>query len=74
MNTIVEKIPELIHFGEKNLLHGCSKKEFVIASLQSILGDDEYARYEPIITEVIDLLVKIGNNPTILKLEKSCCC
>ena len=74
MNNIVEKIPELIHFAEKNLLHGRSKKEFVIESLQVILGDDEYSRYEPIITEVIDLLVKIGNNPAILKLEKSCCC
>lgn len=76
MQSVIESLPALIKRAEESVIGGSSKKRFVMTALQMILKD-EYRKYEQVISETIDLLVKIANDPAVIAFEEKCqdtCC
>ena len=76
MDTLLENLPGLIKKAETCITGGSAKKRFVMSALQLILKD-EYQKFEQSASDMIDLLVKIANDPSVLAFEDKCketCC
>ena len=76
---MIDRLPELVGLvqdAENNrvLTSGCSKKFFVMSGLRSLIGTDEFTKHEQAISLTIDMLVDIGNDPTVLNFAKANCC
>ena len=57
---------------------GAYRKNYVLQEMRTELGNEHYHRYLPVLTEMIDLLVEIGNDQNIVftmlqKKKKKCC-
>ena len=52
----------------KELKSGEDKKQYTLIKIKNLLGNDDYDKYEPIISIIIDLLVSLINKQiTIFK-------
>jgi hypothetical protein len=74
------ELSEIIGFmtvAEGSKSTGARKKAWVQMKLHDALGVETYERYEPVFSELIDLLKKVADDPKILKNIKSkydlCC-
>jgi len=54
----------------KELKSGDDKKQYTLVKIKSVLGDDDYNKYEPIISIIIDLLIGVINKQIIIFKEK----
>jgi hypothetical protein len=59
---------------------GAYRKQYVLQEMRTELGNENYHRYLPVLTEIIDLLVAIGNERSLVftliqkKKKKFPCC
>ena len=71
MDAILENLPALIKKAETHITGGSAKKRFVMSALQLILKD-EFEKFERSASDMIDLLVQIANDPSVLAFEDKC--
>lgn len=69
--SIFKTVVDYVNVAEYTDLENPAKKTFVKNQLKTILGNDEYDRYEPIIDDMIDGLVSVMNNETKLLLRRT---
>jgi len=74
------ELSEIIGFmtiAEGSRSSGAKKKAWVQMKLHNALGEETYERYEPVFSELIDLLKKAADDPEVLKNIKKkdnfCC-
>ena len=66
----------LVEQAERNIVLKCgvSKKNFVMSALRVVIGEQEYIKQEPLISQTVDVLVDLANDPNILNFAKTTCC
>jgi uncharacterized Ntn-hydrolase superfamily protein len=70
-NNFVLKIIEAMVVGQEFGNNGSEKKAIALNTIKSILDDDTYERYLPLIDHVIDALVSISRNDIELAFRKT---
>ena len=56
---------------QKVIIGGDSKKEYVMTKLKEYMNKDDYERYEPMISLIIDFIKYIATNKKILDTIKN---
>ena len=57
--------------AQKVIIGGNSKKEYVMTKLKEYMNKDDYERYEPMISLIIDFIKYIATNKKILDTIKN---
>ena len=57
--------------AQKVIIGGDSKKEYVMTKLKEYMNKDDYERYEPMISLIIDFIKYIATNKKILDTIKN---
>lgn len=57
--------------AQKVIIGGDSKKEYVMTKLKEHMDKDDYERYEPILSLIIDFIKYIATNKKILDAIKN---
>ena len=57
--------------AQKVIIGGDSKKEYVMTKLKEYMNKDDYERYEPIISLIIDFIKTLSKNKYILDTLKN---
>ena len=57
--------------ARKVIIGGDSKKEYVMTKLKEYMNKDDYERYEPMISLIIDFIKYIATNKKILDTIKN---
>ena len=57
--------------AQKLITGGDSKKEYVMAKLKEYMNKDDYERYEPMISLIIDFIKTLSKNKYILDTLKN---
>ena len=69
--SIFATVVDYVNVAESTNLENPAKKVFVKKQVEIVLGDEDYARYEPIIDDMIDGLVSVMNKETKLLLRRT---
>ena len=69
--NFVVKIIEAMVIGQEFGNNGLEKKSIALNTIKSILDDDTYQRYLPLIDHIIDALVSISRNDIKLAFRKT---
>ena len=56
--------------AQKVIIGGDSKKEYVMTKLKEYMNKDDYERYEPIISLIIDFIKYLATNKKNIRYDK----
>ena len=75
MGTIVDIVTNaMTRVGRYNGMSGRKKKKFVLECVEGLLDSEEYKVLLPIITELIDALIKVENGKLVFNRKLKKCC
>ena len=69
--TIIFNVISEMAGAQKLITGGDSKKEYVMTKLKEYMNKDDYERYEPMISLIIDFIKYIATNKKILDTIKN---
>lgn len=75
---ILKKVAEFMLIAERTIALGSGRKEFVLAQVKILLGDEQFAEYKPLIDLAIETIIMISHADIDIKKinPKKCfpCC
>ena len=68
--TIILNIISEMSNAQKNFINGNDKKAYVMTKIKEYMNKDDYDKYEPMISLIIDFLKYLATNKKILDTIK----
>lgn len=68
--TIILNIVSEMSNAQKNFINGNDKKAYVMTKIKEYMNKDDYDKYEPMISLIIDFLKYLATNKKILDALK----
>ena len=69
--TIILNIISEMSNAQKNFINGNDKKAYVMTKIKEYMNKDDYDKYEPMISLIIDFLKYLATNKKILDTIKN---
>ena len=69
--TIILNIVSEMSNAQKKLINGNDKKAYVMTKIKEYMNKDDYDKYEPMISLIIDFLKYLATNKKILDMIKN---
>lgn len=64
---VLKKVAELMVAAERTIALGTGRKEFVLAQIKTLLGDEQFAQLEPFIDLAIETVILISHSDIDIK-------